>query len=177
MLYFPKRRSILFIPAIFIVLLSLAAPYIPHTFTLVDEPTPQFSYPALSGEVVELSALRGEVVFLNFWATWCPSCVDELPHLDALQRRFKGKLKVISVGGFRESAARLKSFLKRRPVTYPVVHLEEADLDRVVTSFGQFYQIPQTFAIDKRGRVRQVWSERREAEELIRVAQLLVDEE
>ena len=148
MLYFPKRRSILFIPAIFIVLLSLAAPYIPHTFTLVDEPTPDFSYPALSGEIVELSALRGEVVFLNFWATWCRPCVQEHGVLTAAASRYSGKVRFLGVV-YEDTEERIRAFLKRSGAAYPTL-IDEAG--KTAIAYG-VYGVPETFFIDAQGQI------------------------
>jgi thiol-disulfide isomerase/thioredoxin len=58
-------------------------------------PAPDFSLPTLEGRIVALSALRGQVVFLNFWATWCPPCREEMPSIERLHRELRGQGLVV----------------------------------------------------------------------------------
>ncbi len=111
---------------------------------------PDFTLASLTGEKYRLSDFKGKVVILNFWATWCGACVKEMPSLDALYREFKGKgLIVLGVSSDRNDAL-LKRFLKKHPVSYPVLIDRKGDLfvEKYVVSV-----LPMTFIIDRNGNI------------------------
>lgn len=100
-----------------------------------------------SGEQVSLSDLRGEVVFLNFWATWCLPCKEEMPEMEAFHSEFGDRVRVLALGAdSRESPEQLRKFAEAMGVTFPVIHDEGAGAFeyRVVG-------IPTSFFIDKNG--------------------------
>jgi len=106
-----------------------------------------FTLPMLNGTDFTLSDLQGKVVFLNFWATWCPPCRDEMPSMEALYQRFKSEgLEIIAVnlGEFRSIVA---AFVNDFNLSFPVVLDAGGDI-------GLMYgvrAIPSTFIIDRRG--------------------------
>ncbi len=114
-------------------------------------PAPQTGFTDGSGRSVSLGAFKGKVVLLNFWATWCPPCVWEMPKLDSLQARLRGEgLAVVTVSVDREGYPVVKPFLKR----HGLVHLK-AYLDPNYTlkrHFG-YGGLPTTVLIDAQGRV------------------------
>lgn len=169
-------RRLMIIIATIVIIYFVARPYLSRTGELIDKPAPRFSHITLDGERVTLGARRDQVTLLNFWATWCPDCIRELPHLDALKQEFGDRLAVISVSGFKEGEARVRRFLKRRPISYPLVHLPEAEFDALKQAFGSFRSIPHTFAIDHTGVIRYIWPERRSQEELRNAVSALLDE-
>lgn len=97
---------------------------------------------------VDLRSLRGQVVVLNFWATWCAPCIAEMPSLEALQQQLP-EVKVVGVA-FDEDAATYREYLQRRPVPFLTV-LDESGSAH--TSFGTF-RPPETYVIDKAGVIR-----------------------
>ncbi len=97
---------------------------------------------------VNLHDLRGQVVVLNFWASWCAPCIAEMPSLQALQQELP-QVKVIGVA-FDEDAATYREYLARRPVPFLTV-LDEAGTAHA--SFGTF-RPPETYVIDKAGIIR-----------------------
>jgi thiol-disulfide isomerase/thioredoxin len=104
----------------------------------------------LDGKGWELAALRGEVVLINFWATWCPPCVEEIPSLGRLNKKLAGRpFRVISVD-VGEEAQQVRDFLKRVPADYPVL------LDPEGSSTGpwKIRAFPTSFLIDRQGRLR-----------------------
>jgi thiol-disulfide isomerase/thioredoxin len=112
-------------------------------------PAPGFSEKDVSGRrTIVLRQFRGKVVLLNFWATWCPPCLDELPVLEALHGSHGGRVVVIGASVYSSDHA-TEAVLKERRVRYPVLYgsyeLMEK-YDRVAT-------IPTTFVIDARGRI------------------------
>jgi len=107
-----------------------------------------FSLTALDGKTYSLDALRGKVVLLNFWATWCPPCRREMPDMQKLYERFSSKgLVVLAVSD--EKRETVEDFLKKQNYTFPVV------LDpgrKVNTAFG-IEGIPNSFLFDREGRL------------------------
>jgi peroxiredoxin len=82
---------------------------------------PAIRLPALSGESVDLLALRGRVVLVNFWATWCPPCVEEMPSLEKLHRTLGPEgLAVVGVSVDEDEAA-LRAFVQKVGVTFPTL--------------------------------------------------------
>jgi peroxiredoxin len=108
-----------------------------------------FTLPLLTGESVSLSGLRGKVVFLNFWATWCPPCRAEMPDMETVHQRLTGKgLEILAVDSGEKSAT-VAAFIKRSGFTFPVA----LDADgRVGAAYG-VSAIPTTYLIDRQGRI------------------------
>ena len=102
----------------------------------------------LDGKTVSLSQFKGKVVMLNFWATWCPPCREEMPSMDALHQKFKDNpdfvLLPVSID---EEAQTVGEFMKRNNYTMPVYHDPNKDAGSVYGITG----VPETFIIDKKG--------------------------
>lgn len=112
---------------------------------------PDFSLLATDGREVALSSLKGKVVMVHFWATWCPPCVEEMPTLEGLYRTFTGadfELLAVSVddGGL----ATVKSFLASNNLKLPVLLNPDASVAR---RYGTF-KFPESYLIDRQGVVR-----------------------
>jgi len=110
----------------------------------------------LDGKPVSLDSLRGRVVVLNFWATWCEPCRSELPELVALAGRHRARgLEVVGVSVDRDLPGdKIRAFAERRKVTFPLWR----DPDETLASALGVTQLPATFLIDAEGRI--VWSAR-----------------
>ena len=109
---------------------------------------PNFSF-ALAGRSTELEDLRGRVVLLNFWATWCPPCVAEMPSLERLHRSLEGKgLVVLGVSVDADSRA-YESFLRQHQISFPNTRDPEKGIS---TLYGTF-MYPETYIIDREGRL------------------------
>jgi peroxiredoxin len=107
-----------------------------------------FTLNDLQGKAWSLKDLRGKVVLLNFWATWCPPCRKEMPDLEALYLRFKDQgLVVLAVSD--EDAAKVSPFLAERNITYPVL----LDPGRKVNEQLQVEGIPKSFVYDRGGKL------------------------
>ncbi len=111
---------------------------------------PDFSWQTPDGKVVHLSDLKGKVVLLDFWATWCGPCRMTIPHVESLYEKFKDKgLVVIGINldgpGKRETVSK---FIKEHGITYTVV----GDNGTVAQEYG-VSGIPRFFFIDKHGRI------------------------
>ena len=109
---------------------------------------PAFSLPALAGDVsLSLESLRGNVVLLNFWATWCKPCEDEMPAMESLYRELGGKdfeLIAVSVDDDRRE---VEEFVARMGLTFPIL----LDSEKRVADAYQSHRFPESYLIDRRG--------------------------
>ena len=101
------------------------------------------------GNTVSLSDFRGNVVFLNFWATWCPPCVIEMPSMQKLHRRFKDKNFVMVAINSQETDAQVKSFLNKYKLSFTAL----LDSSGEVGTWFDVNAFPTTFVLDKEGRI------------------------
>ena len=122
----------------------------------VGQPAPAVALPDLAGREVTLAALRGRAVALNFWATWCPPCKEELPALAEAWRGARGSC--VEFVGVTEESSREDAVAEvtRHAVPYPVV----LDADGAVARAYGVTGLPRTYLIDAEGNVRKVFSGR-----------------
>ena len=115
------------------------------------EPAPNFQLRDMNGRVVALSDLRGKVVLLNFWATWCGPCRVEMPAMERLYRAYDRKdFEILAVSTDAQGAAVTRPFQEENKLTFPILH--DADF-RVGLSYGA-RTLPMTFMVDRDGIVR-----------------------
>ena len=120
--------------------------------------TPKLAGLDIQGNPFDLERLRGRVVVVNFWATWCEPCRDELPSLERLRRAQDGKPFDVVTVNFGEQPERIQKFLEREFVELPVV----LDRDKEAAGRWKANGLPMTFIVDARGRVRyQAFGERK----------------
>jgi peroxiredoxin len=113
-----------------------------------DRKRADFALSDLQGKSWSLGKLRGKVVLLNFWATWCPPCRKEMPDLDALYNRFKDQgLVVLAISD--EDQNKVISYLAQHQVSYPIL----LDSGRKVNEQFHVDGIPQSFLYDRGGRM------------------------
>ena len=111
---------------------------------------PPWELKSLEGKAVKLSDFKGKVVVLNFWATWCPPCREEIPDLVSLQKQYAAQgLVVLGISMDAGGPARVASFAKKYEINYPVVMGDE----RVSAAYGGIEALPTTFIIDRKGNV------------------------
>jgi len=115
---------------------------------LIGKPAPEFKVQD-SERSVALSDLRGKVVVLNFWATWCPPCVDEMPSLVAMQAKMRGSVTVLAVSLDLDEAA-YRRFLRDYKVDLLTVRDPEKKSSDLYGTFGY----PETYIIDAKGVLR-----------------------
>ena len=112
--------------------------------------TPPLARPDLAGNVVDLKQLRGKVVVINFWATWCEPCTAEMPSLERLRARFQGRpLEVLAVN-YGEGLPRIQGFLAKQGINLPVL----LDPEKEAAAAWKAGGLPITFLVDASGRVR-----------------------
>lgn len=129
------------------------------------------SAPEPAAEVVSLDrlaevlkGLRGNPVVLNFWATWCPPCVTEMPELARFHANSAGRAHLVSVSVDHPDTveSRLTPFLKERSIPFPVYVIDERTPSAVSRALALDWRggaVPATFLLDKDGRVRESWDE------------------
>ena len=118
---------------------------------IFDEPVipRDFSLPLLNGGNTSLSAYKGKVVILNFWATWCPPCRAEMPSMEIFYQRFRNSgLEILAVDGG-EDAATVQQFIQSNSYTFTVL----LDRDNKVNSLYGIEAIPTTFILDREGKI------------------------
>jgi len=113
----------------------------------VGELAPKFQLQNLDGQSVALSKFRGKPVVLNFWATWCPPCRDEMPYIQEIYNEWSDKGLVVLAINYGESASRVKKFVQYYGLSFPVLLDTKQDVAQKYNVRG----IPTTFFIDKDG--------------------------
>ena len=123
-----------------------AAPFAPYK----GDPLPPFTLPDLDGDAWSLKAARGNVVVVNFWATWCPPCIAEMPALERLQKTFAGQpLQVIAVNVGQEPYD-IALFLRQLPVDLTILLDSKGSTQKAWKVRG----LPTTVILDTEGTVR-----------------------
>jgi thiol-disulfide isomerase/thioredoxin len=117
---------------------------------VTTRPVPPLALTDLDGKTWELPALQGQAVLLNFWATWCEPCREEMPSLEALAVRHRADPVVVLTINYQESEAGIRRFLERVPLALPVL----LDRDGSATKAWTPRVFPTTVSIDRSGRPR-----------------------
>jgi thiol-disulfide isomerase/thioredoxin len=124
---------------VFIAALFAAAPSVAE---IVD-----FMLPDLEGKPVSLSDFRGKWVIVNYWATWCPPCLDEIPELVSLHEDNSDRLVVLGVDYEEVNNDYLREFVESHLISYPVVRMDPVP----VTRLGPVMGLPTTYIISPQG--------------------------
>jgi len=125
------------------------------------KPAPDFTLTDINGERQQLSALRGKVVLLNFWGTWCGPCVAEVPILEQMTRQFGAdQLVVIGLGVAEQDAESVRRFAALHGLTYRLA----LATDSVREDYGHIDEVPVSFLIDRQGQIRYRWDGDRDAQ-------------
>src|SRR6185369_3389995 len=115
------------------------------------KPAPLFTATDLDGRQINMASLRGKVVIVNFWATWCGPCRAEIPDLVALQEKYKDTLQVIGISEDEAGVDVVKRFAAEHRVNYPVVMMTP-EIEKLFTGIGA---LPTSFILDRESRVVQ----------------------
>jgi thiol-disulfide isomerase/thioredoxin len=105
---------------------------------------------SLDGRRVDLRDLQGRVVLVNFWATWCEPCREEMPSIEKLRARLAGRPFDVLAVNYGESPEKVGDFVRREGITLPVL----LDRDQQVADAWKARGLPMTFLVDAAGRVR-----------------------
>jgi thiol:disulfide interchange protein DsbD len=114
-------------------------------------PMPGATVKTLDGGMLDLQSMRGKVVVIDFWATWCVPCMSEIPTFAALNKQYKASgLEVLALATDPEGEAKVKPFVKAHPMAYSVGLADAA----TALAFGVGDSLPVTILVDKQGRIR-----------------------
>ncbi|HMQ54461.1 MAG TPA: redoxin domain-containing protein [Anaerolineae bacterium] len=115
---------------------------------MTPEPVYNFTLKTLAGETVSLDEFQGEWVLINFWATWCHPCVEEMPYLQQIAD--EGDMVVLGVN-FNESPEVVTQFVDEHHISFPIL----MDPSEVILTMYQARSLPRTFVVDPDGMVVQ----------------------
>ena len=117
-----------------------------------DGPAPDFTLTSTDGKNVKLSELKGQVVMINFWASWCGPCRQEMPLLDTLYQRFAPVGFTLLGVNVDKRRAQAEELLKDVPVSFPILF----DTDNRVSRLYEVQAMPTTVLVDRDGKARYV---------------------
>ena len=112
-----------------------------------SSPTPDFTLPDAAGKKLSLKDFRGKLVMLNFWATWCVPCREEMPQMERLYQEFNNKGFVIVAVDVKDKKTDALAFIKELKLTYPVVFDPEGEVGLLYGAWG----LPATYLIGRKG--------------------------
>ncbi|MDO9468936.1 MAG: TlpA disulfide reductase family protein [Thiobacillus sp.] len=127
-------------------------PPLAHKLTMqAPKPAPALKLKDIEGKSHDLAKLRGKVVLINFWATWCPPCRREMPSMERLSQRFKGQPFVVLAVDVGEDADTIETFTSQldTTLTFPILLDTRSHTMRAWRVAG----LPTTFLVDKQGRI------------------------
>lgn len=119
-----------------------------------EKRAPGFSLLDTQGKTVALADFKGEVVFIDFWATWCPPCRISMPEVEKLYADFQGKAVQVLGLNLDENGDNARRFVERKKTPYPVLLAGDSDISSAYGVGG----IPHFVLIDKEGRLVNMWS-------------------
>lgn len=115
------------------------------------EAAPPFQAHDLSGMLVSNANWSGKVVLINFWATWCPPCREEIPELIALQKQYGDRLQIIGISEDDDPPEKVLKFARQQGINYPIV----MSTPELIAAYGGVPALPTSYVVDTKGRVVQ----------------------
>lgn len=132
------------------ILATLVTGLISTTLSQDEARMPSFTLRALDGSPFSSTSLAGKVTLIDFWATWCEPCLQEIPHWNTLRSRYREQgLEVLGITVQSGSGAEIRAGIEKLDIKYPIVIGD----DDVVRGFGGIMGFPATFLVDRTGRV------------------------
>ncbi|MCL5023080.1 MAG: TlpA family protein disulfide reductase [Nitrospirae bacterium] len=131
------------------IFLTEAAPSPWGASELIGASAPDFVLKEVNQKTVSLSGLKGNVVLINFWATWCPPCRGEMPSLNKLYRDYRNRGLVVLAVSTDRSIDSVRDYLSSHPVDFPVL----IDSDSKVARRFKVFSLPTSYLLDRNGKV------------------------
>jgi peroxiredoxin len=130
---------------------------------------PDFKLTDINGKTISLSDYKGKVLFLNFWATWCPPCRAEIPDFVEAYGQEKAKgLEILGVSLDTKGKDVVAAFVEKYKINYPIVLETRKTTEQLVGDYEPGQYIPTTIVIDKQGRIRDKKVGQMEKQELLK---------
>jgi cytochrome c biogenesis protein CcmG, thiol:disulfide interchange protein DsbE len=153
-----RRRVMIAVDTVLLIVVLLllvkrALPQAAAAFNLGsgDEPAPAFNLLTLDGDSVSLESLRGQVVLVNFWASWCPPCRVEMPGFERVYRARRDEgFVIVGIATDRHAEADIRAFVAEHDITYPIL----LATPEVIRDYGGVRALPESFLVDRGGRIR-----------------------
>jgi cytochrome c biogenesis protein CcmG, thiol:disulfide interchange protein DsbE len=153
-----KRRAIMAVDALLlvVVVVLLYQRALPQASAALgfggsNEPAPPFALRSLDGDTISLEELRGQVVLVNFWASWCPPCRIEMPGFERIYReRAREGFTIVGIATDVFAEQRIRAFIAEHDITYPILLADP----RVIRDYGGINALPESFLLDRQGRIR-----------------------
>mgnify|MGYP006084488359 CR=1 FL=1 len=117
---------------------------------------PDFSLASIEDSIYTLSELKGKVILINFWATWCGPCRMEIPEFNELQKKYEKRGFEILGISVSDNKKQLKNFVKSVSVDYKLLFGSSREMNKVMKAYGGVYAVPSSFLVDKMGHI--IWS-------------------
>ncbi|MFZ2053802.1 MAG: TlpA disulfide reductase family protein [Candidatus Aminicenantales bacterium] len=138
------------------VLMLTGTSFIPTTSAQANYASaPDFTLTDLNGKTITLSDYKGKVLFLNFWATWCPPCRTEIPDfIEAYTEQKANGLEILGISLDSNGKSAVAAFIEKYKVNYPVVLETRRNTEKIINDYQPGQYIPTTIIIDKSGRIR-----------------------
>jgi len=114
---------------------------------------PDFTLKSLSGTNIKLSELRGDVVMINFWASWCGPCLQEMPALEHIHQRYKDLGFTLLGVNVEQDLREAKAYLKKIDITFPILF----DVTNQVSAEYEISGMPTTYLVDRDGNLRKLY--------------------
>jgi thiol-disulfide isomerase/thioredoxin len=130
-----------------VAVMALAVPMLGAS---TNAPAPDFVLDSNTGKPVKLSGLKGQVVMINFWATWCGPCRQEMPLLESIYKQYSAKGFTLLGVNVEPDPKLANDWLKKTPVSFPVLYDVKSDVSNLYKVAG----MPSTVFVDKKGNVR-----------------------
>jgi peroxiredoxin len=137
-----------------------------------DAPPPDVTFTSLDGEAVQLSDYQGKVLFVNFWGTYCPPCLAEMPDLQAAYEKLATDDFVILGVNVEESPEKVAAWTQENGITFPIAISEDGTINPVLA----LHRMPSTWFIDADGILRGKIEGQMSAQLIERVARVLLEE-
>jgi len=137
------------IGALLCTLIYVSAGTLEQRIVDVGDKAPVFTITADNGKTITRSDFGGKLLVLNFWATWCPPCIQELPSLNEFQERLRAKGVVVLGVSLDKNESTYKQFVQRAKITFVTAREPEANIS---SSYGTF-KYPETYVINADGKV------------------------
>jgi cytochrome c biogenesis protein CcmG, thiol:disulfide interchange protein DsbE len=153
-----KRRLIIAVDVLLLVvvvtlLYQRALPQAAAALNLgsAGEPAPLFTLRTLDGDSVSLESLRGQVVLVNFWASWCPPCRIEMPGFERVYRARRDEgFVIVGIATDTHAQDQIRAFVAEHGITYPILLAS----GQVIREYGGINALPESFLLDRDGRIR-----------------------